>query len=361
MSEAAVIAPPPRDNPSLIGQEAAERVLLQSHLSGRLPHGWMICGPRGIGKATLAFRFARYLLADSGAAPSLLSAPRESLSISEEHPVFRQVSAGTHPDLAVLERRRDDKGQKRQVIQVDEVRNAISFLQHTSTAGGWRVVVVDSADDLNRQAANAFLKILEEPPAKVALFLVTQNEGALMPTLRSRCCRLHLSPLRDEDVRDLARGWFDDLEESELDLLVRLAEGSPGRALALAEDGGVELYRAMVALLETLPRPPGDELHAFADRLAQGRDGTSFRTGVELLRWWIARMVRRGAGGSVEVSGPSGPEQELMNRLLDWRPASFWLLFWERLGRHALSAERVNLDRKQVILSAFLELETLKA
>ena len=182
-----------------------------------------------------------------------------------------------------------------------------------------------------------------------------------MPTLRSRCCRLHLSPLQEEDVRQLIRTWFADLEEQEMDLLVHLAEGSPGRALALAENGGAELYKSMVNLLETLPTLPGDELHAFADRLAQGRNGTSFRTGLELLRWWVATMVRRGEGGASGTFEPPGVERELMARLLDWRPASFWLAFWERLGRHAQSAERVNLDRKQVVLSAFLELETLVA
>ena len=353
--------PTPSANPSLIGQEAAEATLLESFRSGRLPHGWLLCGPRGVGKATLAYRFARHLLAGGEAAPGLFGSSGADMVMSEENPVFRHVVAGTHPALAVLERRENEKGNLRQVIQVEDVRQVVSFLRHTSASGGWRVVIVDAADDMNRSAANAFLKILEEPPAQVVMLLVTQNEGGLMATLRSRCCRLHLSPLPDASVREMMISWFPELEDEARELLVRLAEGSPGRALALARSGGAKLYQSMIALLAALPNPPGDQLLSFADSLSQGRDGTAFRTGMELLRWWVATMVRQSEGGNDAVEFPSAAERSLMERLSGWRPAPFWLAFWERLGHHARSAERANLDRRQVVLSAFLELETLEA
>ena len=359
MSTEAEDIPAPRCNGQLIGQEAAEETLRRSYQSGRLPHAWLFTGPRGVGKATLAYRFARFLLSRDEATDDLFGSEEAGLALAPDHPVFRQVAAGTHANLTVLERRPDDKGKVQKVIRVDDVRRANSFLQHTAARGGWRVVIVDSADDLNLNAANALLKILEEPPARVVIMVIAHAEGTLLPTLRSRCCRLPMPALAPEQLEKLIGAWYPGSAVSDRDLLVRLSDGSPGRAADLARNGGTELYREMLSVLSELPRPPAGALHAFADRLARGRDDSSFRTGMDLLRWWVAALARHGTvhatPGLIDTD-----EQRLIARLLEWRPANFWASFWERLGEHARGADRANLDRKQVVLAAFLELETIE-
>jgi DNA polymerase-3 subunit delta' len=356
MSEVTALIPPPRENDSLLGHEKAERTLIDAFRSGRLPHGWLVSGPRGIGKATLAYRFARRVIADTMGEAALFAAPMEDLAVPRDHPVFRQIAGGAQANLRVLEPRADEQGRVSRVIKVDDVRNAISFLRQTAAEGGWRVVIVDTADDLNQNAANALLKILEEPPSNALLLLVSHIEGALLPTIRSRCCHLALSPLPDGLVLDILESWYPDMDTAERGLLVRLAEGAPGRARDIAESGGTDLYRVILELLAVLPRTPTTDLHAVAERLAQGKDGRAFRTGVELLRWWTAKLVRANALGLATLEMP--PEDKaLMERLLAWRPAELWLAFWEHLGRFARDAEALNLDRKQVIVTAFLELE----
>src|SRR5918999_5256187 len=184
----------PRANPDLLGQDRAIAVLRDAWRSGRPPHAWLISGPRGIGKATLAFRLARALLADADATDADLGLP-------PEHPVFRQVAAGAHPDLRVLEPPREARSNRqRSEIAVEVVRNATAAMHSTAAMGGHRVVIVDGAELLNRNAANALLKPLEEPPPATTLILVSHHPGRVMPTLRSRCAKLRLGRPDDEAV-----------------------------------------------------------------------------------------------------------------------------------------------------------------
>ena len=237
-SESGPVPLAPQANPELLGHAAAEATLLRAFRSGRLPHAWLITGPRGVGKATLAFRFARFLLArggPGGGAPDLFGGPPESLALDPGDSVFQRVAAGGHPDLRHLKRGINPKtGRPRKEILVDDVRLANDFLHKTSAEGGWRVVVVDPADDLNSSAANALLKSLEEPPAAALLLLVGHAPGRLLPTIRSRCCHLALGPLPEETVLDLLARHAPDLEDTDRAALARLAEGSIGRALDLA-------------------------------------------------------------------------------------------------------------------------------
>ena len=207
--------PDPRANPDLSGHAAAEETLKTAAESGRLAHAWLFRGPRGIGKATLAFRFARWLLASSGASslaapapPSLFGddmAPEaigsdEGLFVAPENPVFRRVAAAGHADLMTIEVGLDDRGRRRREIVAADVREVGRFLSMTPAEGGWRVVIIDSADDMNRHAANAVLKVLEEPPRRAVLLLVSHNPGRLLATIRSRCRSLALRPLANDTV-----------------------------------------------------------------------------------------------------------------------------------------------------------------
>jgi len=189
--------PGPRQAERLVGHDAALAAFHAAWRGGRLHHAWLIGGPPGIGKATLAFRIARWVLAGGPETDA-------SLALPPSHPAFRKVAIGSHPDLAVLERSENTKtGRMRTEIVVDDVRTLASFLRLTPAESDWRVAIVDPADDLNREAANALLKILEEPPPRALVLLVAHAPGRLLPTIRSRCRRLMLRPLAEAEVAAL--------------------------------------------------------------------------------------------------------------------------------------------------------------
>ena len=235
----------PRDNPLLVGHAAAEHALRAAFDAGRMHHAWLITGPEGIGKATLAFRFARALLADF---------PGPGLTVPPEHPVFRRVASGAHADLLAIARSFDEKRKVvRSEILVDDVRAVASFLALTAAEGGWRVVVVDGADHLNRNAANALLKLLEEPPPRTVLLLTAASPGRLLPTIRSRCRRLPLRPLAAEDFATVMRlaGHGDDIAAAPF--VARASEGAPGRTIAWADAGLLPLLEQAAELSEGVP------------------------------------------------------------------------------------------------------------
>jgi DNA polymerase-3 subunit delta' len=189
----------PRETTELFGHREAETALLAAYRSGRIPHAWLIGGPQGIGKATLAYRMARFVLAHANPmSPSAQGA--ETLALDPDHPVARQVTAGAHGGLLVLERGLNDRGVMRTVITVDETRETISFFGSTAAVEGWRVCIVDTVDELNPNAANALLKILEEPPQKSLFLLVSHSPARALPTILSRCRKLPLRPLATDDV-----------------------------------------------------------------------------------------------------------------------------------------------------------------
>ncbi len=354
--------PPPRKNPDLVGHAAAEGVLLEAFNAGRLAHAWLISGPRGIGKATLAFRFARFLLAHGGGSAGSLFAepPPDSLYVAPDLPVFRRAAAGGNADLLTVERGWDEKkGRLRTEIIVDDVRAVGAFLGLTAAEGGWRVVVIDSADEMNRNAANAVLKVLEEPPRRAVLLLVSHVPGRLLPTIRSRCRRLVLKPLADDVVVSLVAKHRPGLGAEDAAELARLSEGSVGRALALAADGGLELYRDLVDLLETLPGLDVAGVHAFGDRVAKPGADDAFRVVGDLLRWWLGRLIRFGArGGKDAGEGMPGRERALIERLFRAGGLDRWLEVWEKTNRLLAQAEESGLDRKQVVLNVFLALDS---
>src|SRR3954454_19003405 len=308
--------PEPRANPVLLGHEAAEASLAEALRSGRMHHAWLITGPPGIGKATLAFRFARRLLA---------GVPEgDTLALDPAHPVFRRVAAGTHADLLTIEREWDEKRKRRRTeIIVEDVRAIANFLRLTPAEGGWRVVVVDGADEMNRNAANALLKILEEPPSRALLLLVAHSPGQLLPTIRSRCRRMALSPLAPLLVRQLLARYRPDLGEPEAEAIAALAGGSIGRALELAAAGGLELYRSLLGLLDRDGGIDPLALHAFADRLARAEAEEGYRAVEDLLGQLLVRLAIWSRRGPPDT-GRGNAETSVLQSFCARTPAARW-------------------------------------
>ena len=339
--------PPARENPHLVGHEAAARTLVEAWGSGRLAHAWLIAGPRGIGKATLAFRFARFALGGGEGGGD------DGLTMAPEHPVFRRIAAGGHSDLAVIERGLGDRGGSAPRLWWTTCGAANAFLSLTAGEGGWRVVIVDAADEMNRNAANALLKRLEEPPSRVLFLLVSHAPSRVPATLRSRCRMLSLAPLPAPALDGLLAEAMPGLPAAERRVLGLLAEGSPGRAAALAEQGGVALYRRLIGLVGTLPALDARPLHELADGVS-GRDGVDrMRTLAELILWWLGRSIRAAARGELETMEEVVPGEKASAALLRGAALDRWVGVWENLGRSFADADGLNLDPRQVLIGAF--------
>ena len=323
----------PRANPNLLGHADAEATILDAIRAGRMHHAWLITGPEGVGKATLAYRFARRLLAGQPTA--------DSLALDAADPVFRRVAAHSHADLLTVERVFNEKTRRMKTqIAVEDVRKINGFMSLTPAEGGWRVVVIDGAEELNQASANALLKILEEPPPRAVLLLVCAAPGRLLPTIRSRCRRLRLTPLADEEMGTLLAGLLPRLDVDERGRLLTLAEGSPGRAVMLAEDEGLKIALLVDKLLADMPAVPISRGYEIADLL--GRSETGFSTFMDLMRAGVAAAVRESARGRAD------PDQE---RLVALRPLDEWGALWQGLTQLQDETERFALDRRQAIVA----------
>ena len=340
----------------LTGHGAAEMAFLETAAAQRLPHAWLLSGPRGIGKMTLAYRMARFQLSQGNGRGDLFGGP-SSLQMPPERELFCRILAGGHGDLRIIERIVNPATKKlRSEIVVDQIRGLSRFFSMTSAEGGWRIAIIDGAEEMNPNAANALLKLLEEPPQKCLLLLVSHAPGRLLPTIRSRCRHLALRALDEADALAVLTQQTPDLDQSECLGLVRLAEGSPGRALAMADAGGLQTYGELISMVRDLPDLDYAAVHALGDRLARAKDEAAYQVWVDLLRLWLSRLARGGAGLEQMRDAVSG-EVALADRLTEAVGLDRWVELWEKIGGLAMRAERVNLDRKQVVLNAFMALQ----
>lgn len=354
-------APHPRETQALYGQGAAEAAFLKAFNAGRLHHGWLLTGPRGVGKATLAWRIARFLLAAPEEGGLFGGAPApDTLDIPPDHPVARRLVAGSDPGLYHITRRVNEKtGRLRDVIRAEDVRGLNRFLHMSAADGGRRVVILDCADDMNMQAANALLKMLEEPPARTTLLLVCHQPTRLLPTIRSRCRALRLAPLGPEDMQAALAGAG--AEGGDATALAELSGGSVGAAVRLINLEGLALYAELVGLLGTLPRLD----RARAVKLAEAVSARGAEERLELLfslnGLLLSRLARAGATG--QVPPEAAPEEAALLQRLSPNPlaARNWADCAQETQGRARHGRAVNLDPAALVLDTVFRIQKTAA
>ena len=325
-------APHPRETMALFGHVEAERTLLEAYRGGRIPHSWLIGGPPGIGKATLAYRLARFVLAHSDPTAGAVKAAA-SLAVDAESPAARRIANEAHTNLLALERVIGDNGKLNQNIKVDQVRRSVSFFGTTAGEQGWRIAIVDSVDELQAEGENALLKVLEEPPEKSLLLLVSHAPGRVIATIRSRCRRLTLRPLAAAEVaRAVAAVLGRDESEAEIKTAAAAADGSVGRALALLEGSSLELRQRVLDLLGQLPDPDPRSLHALGDALA-GSEPRTLLTFMDIVNAWLSARLSDDAQDAPRLA----------------RVATIW----SRVNRAGREVEAYNLERKPFVFAVF--------
>ncbi len=355
-------APHPRETAVLRGHAAAEAAFLDAFTSGRLHHGWLITGPRGVGKATLAWRIARFLLATPEDDGGLFGAPPppSSLEVAADHPVARRLSALSEPRLKLIRCSVDDKtGRLRSVIGVDDVRALKDFFHLSAADGGRRVVIVDPMDEMNPNAANALLKELEEPPKGATLLLVAHHPWRLLPTIRSRCRELRLGPLDAAEMAEaLSAAGADGADAA---ALAELAGGSVGEAIRLANLDGVATYRALVALFDGMPRIDRPKALALADAGAQRGAEARFDLIATLIETFLARAARTGSLGAPPPEAVPG-EAAVLGRLApDPRAGRVLAELQQTLGARMRGGKAVNLDPAALLLDTLVKIEETAA
>ena len=335
--------PLPQANSLLMGHEYAEKILLDAWKNNSLHNSWLISGVEGIGKATLAYRFARFLLA----ADESKKDSYNSLNVAESSDVFRLVASDSHPDLKVLSRDYTETDRKKilkaikdgeplsademsglkksSFIKVDDVRLINEFLSKRASNDGWRVVIVDSVDDMNSASANAILKILEEPPHKTMMILISHNPNRLLATIKSRCSKLDLRPLDDVTVASLLRRYRPTLSEPQVKQLVSICSGSIGKAIIYADNDALGLYSELSSLLAAGAKFKINDLLRFCDDALESEE--RFYLTQELILKCMAEKLK----------SSSQPENVLE--------------VWDKTLKMFDNVERINMDKKQTLIN----------
>ena len=353
-------APHPRNTIQLFGHEAAERAFVDAYAKGRLHHAWLLTGPRGIGKATFAWRAARFLLSvatapsDAGLLGEAPPAP-DTLDVATDALISRRIAALSEPGLLLIRRAWDtDRKRLKTQITVDEVRKLGGFFGLSSADGGHRAVIVDSADEMNVSASNALLKVLEEPPRNATLILISHAPARLLPTIRSRCRELRLSALSPADMeRALSQAGH----EGELSPALRtIASGSVGEAIRLHANDGPELYSQIIELLGNCPQMDRSRAVKFAETVAQRGNVQRLETAIYLLELAISRLAYIGVGHTAEADAASGENESFRELSPTPRAARKWAELQHEITGRFRHGRDVNVDPQSLVLDALLKI-----
>jgi len=346
----------PRETSRLYGHENAERELANLVSQGTVHHGWLLSGPSGIGKATLAYRFAKYVFAkDEERDPQ-----NGPLGVLDDCATASQIRAQAHPGLLVIRRPYDVKS-KRFVatIPVDEVRRVRNFLTHRGGDGSWRVVIIDTADEMNLNAANAVLKSLEEPPRRAIFLLITSEPGRLLATIRSRCRLLQLSPLSSGDLETACHHAFDAArikmpDNAALKKLLKLGRGRVGRVLSLYGMGSADVFDDVERVLAKAGKPDWAAIHSLGDKMAPASALERYNLFFELLLEQLSQLIRVRARAE-----RSNLENTLASSLIEECTIPQWAALWEDISRSRNEVATLNLDRKAFFIETMHNLHAL--
>ena len=333
-------APHPRHAERLIGHGAAEAEMLTAYREGRLAHAWLIAGPEGVGKATLAWRFARFLFANPDPNAPGVRAARD-LSVDPKCPAARHLASLAHPDFSLVRRVwQPDKKKFFSEIRVDDIREALQVFQMSAAFGGWRVCLVDCAEDLNANGANALLKMIEEPPVRSLILIVSHRPGQVLPTIRSRCRRLRLDPLTASQITEVVATLgppFADADPAAVAKAAERANGSVREALALLSPEAEGVGALIDATLAALPHPDPRAVAKLAEALGGRASTEAFDAFHRALYEWLAAYAAK------TVSSPLGA----------WETGALW----DRIRAAVRETESLNLDRKLHVLAVFAEID----
>ncbi len=327
--------PHPGELHPLHGHETILSNLLEQYGSGRMHHAILLSGLKGIGKVTLALRVAGHVFRY----PDVTSAEVKLAEPVDGDPILGKISARSHPNLLHLTRPWDAKTKKfKTKLTVEEVRQTVHFFGTARAVDGWRIAIVDALDDMNASASNALLKILEEPPERTLFFLIAHSMGAVMPTIRSRCQHVPMKSLEEKHVLAVLEhfGILNGVEAEDRDLLVKLSEGSVRRAIILAQEDGLDLYRSFNRICENLTNPDWEAVHGLADSIAPRGKEDRYRLFLNFADEFMQSNARGDFDAKTAISS-----------------LARWAEVWEKTQKSVRTAESYNLDRKQVILNLF--------
>lgn len=329
--------PHPKDQFTLVGHKNGEEAFIESFKSGKLHHAWLITGAPGIGKATLAYRVARYILAHGAQAPS----EGQGLALSPDHPVSRQVSALSHPNLVVLRRTLSpDRKTMPTVISVDVARKGMSLFETTAADGDFRICIIDSADDLNLNSANALLKMVEEPPPNSLFLFISHAPQRLLPTIRSRCRRLALQPLSLNETAGIITSLgepFSSVRGTTLQSALTYGEGSVRKTLEMLDDSRAAIIAKVNGILHDLPIVDTQRVMTLADSLAQRDAAPEFNLAMECVERWV----------TAKLHAPASVNVRTLAQLVE---------ICEKLNKTMREVDVYNLDRRPLVLWLFDEL-----
>jgi DNA polymerase-3 subunit delta' len=342
-----------------LGHQAVEQKLLDLINSGAMPHAIIFSGQGGIGKSTMAFRLARYMLkhgTPDAAQDSLFGdapAAATSLDVAKDDPTFAKVAAGGHPDFLSIERPLDPKkGTAKKNLDVETARKVAPFLRMTSSNGGWRVVIIDDADSMNRNAQNALLKILEEPPKDALLILVCHRLGAMIPTIRSRCRVMHFDPLDADTFAQLMdREIGNTLSTDEKALLNSLSNGSIGTAKKIIDTKGLETAQSVLNILDSWPNFNKVDIHHLSDQAGRAGNDNAFKNIERLFLQLTEQIIFTKARNRPQLNAPF--DKPAYTTMLNDYDLQKWLEIFDTLKAHFDQAQFANLDKRLAIILAF--------